>query len=298
MQPLPLPLRLFVTALMVILAIFAVRWMWAHYQLEPWTRDGRVRADVAQVSSDVQGLVTEVFVKDNDVVHKNQRLFVLDQPRFRLAVEQAEAGLLTQTVALAQARREDARNRKLGDLVPAEIVEQGGAKIASLQAAIAQAIVTRDTARLNLKRTVVTAPSDGVAANVIVHPGDYLSAGRTALGLVSAGSSYVDGYFEETKLSRIRVGDRATVELVGESQRLQGHVASIAPGIEDRERGASGDLLPNVNPTFSWVRLAQRIPVRIQIESGARPGELIAGRTATVVIHSAAPPRRAGVWPW
>jgi multidrug resistance efflux pump len=298
MKPLPFPVRVFVTALMVILALVAVRWMWAHYQLEPWTRDGRVRADVAQVSSDVQGLVTEVFVKDNDIVHKNQRLFVLDQPRFRLALEQADAGLLAQTVALAQARREDARNRKLGDLVPVEVVEQGGAKIAALQAAIAQAMVTRDTARLNLDRTVVSAPSDGVAANVIIHPGDYLSAGHTALGLVSAGSSYVDGYFEETKLSRIRVGDRATVELVGEPQRLQGRVASIAPGIEDRERGATGDLLPNVNPTFSWVRLAQRIPVRIQIDKGARPGELIAGRTATVVIHSAAPPRRGGVWPW
>ena len=204
---------------------------------------------------------------------------------------------MAQTVALAQARREDARNRKLGDLVPTETVEEGAAKVAALQAAIAQAEVNRNAAKLNLARTVVTAPSDGIAANVIVHPGDYLSAGRTALGLVTAGSTYVDGYFEETKLSRIRVGDRATVELVGEPQRLQGRVASIAPGIEDRERAAGGDLLPNVNPTFSWVRLAQRIPVRIQIDQGARPGELIAGRTATVVIHPATAIRQHGVRP-
>jgi len=294
----PLPVRILVTALVVILALLAARWMWVHYQVDPWTRDGRVRADVVQVSPDVPGLVTEVFVNDNDPIRKGQRLFALDQPRYRLAVAQADAALLAQTTALAQARREDARNRKLGDLVPTETVEQGAARIASLQAAVAQAEVNRDTARLNLARTVVPAPSDGIAANVIVHPGDYLAAGRTALGLVSAGSTYVDGYFEETKLSRIRVGDRATVELVGEPQRLQGHVASIAPGIEDRERTASGDLLPNVNPTFSWVRLAQRIPVRIRIEQGARPGELIAGRTATVVIHPATAHRGPGLWPW
>jgi RND family efflux transporter MFP subunit len=274
----------------VIAALFAVRWMWIHYQVDPWTRDGRVRADVVQVSPDVAGLVTEVFVNDNDPVTKGQRLFVLDQPRFKLAVEQADAALLAQTIALAQAKREDARNRKLGDLVPAETVEQGATRIASLEAAIAQAEVNRDAARLNLARTVVVAPLAGVAANVIVHPGDYLAAGKTALGLVSAGSTYVDGYFEETKLSRIHVGDRATVELVGDPQRLQGHVASIAPGIEDRERSASGDLLPNVNPTFSWVRLAQRIPVRIQIDGGAQQHhELIAGRTATVVIHPSVP---------
>jgi len=299
MKPIPLPVRLAVTVLAVIVALVAIRWMWIHYQVEPWTRDGRVRADVAQVSPDVSGLVTDVFVTDNDQVHKGQRLFVLDQPRFKLAVEQANAALMAQTTALAQARREDARNRQLGDLVPAETVEQGATKIAGLEAAIAQAQVNRDAAQLNLDRTVVLAPTDGIAANVLVHPGDYLTAGRTALGLVSAGSTYVDGYFEETKLAHIHIGDRATVELVGDPQRLRGHVASIAPGIEDRERSASGDLLPNVNPTFSWVRLAQRIPVRIQIdEDPQRQGELIAGRTATVVIHPSGPVAQRRAWLW
>ena len=299
MKPAPLVLRVAVTLILVVLALFGIRWMWNHYQLEPWTRDGRVRADVAQVSSDVAGLVTDVYVKDNDPVRKGQRLFSLDRPRFTLAVEQADAALLAQTTALAQARREDARNRQLGDLVPTETVEQGAARIASLQAAVAQAEVNRDGARLNLSRTEVSAPTDGVAANVIVHPGDYVTAGKTALGLVSAGSTYVDGYFEETKLSRIHVGDRATVELVGDPRKLQGHVESIAPAIEDRERTPGGDLLPNVNPTFSWVRLAQRIPVRIQIDGGAQQHEeLIAGRTATVVIHPSGQPARRRAWPW
>ncbi len=286
MKPAPLVFRVSATLIAVVVALFAASWMWRHYQVDPWTRDGRVRGDVAQVSPDVSGLVTEVAVADNQTVHKGQRLFTLDQPRFRLALEQAEAALLAQNTALAQARREDARNRKLGDLVPAETTEQGASKIAQLQAAVAQAAVARDAARLNLARTVVYAPLDGVAANVVVHPGDYLTAGRPALGLVDAGSLHVEGYFEETKLSKIKVGDRATVQLVGDPRRLEGHVSSIAPGIEDRERMASGDLLPSVNPTFSWVRLAQRIPVRIRLDK-APPEMLIAGRTATVVVHPA-----------
>lgn len=284
MKPVPVAFRVLVTLIAVIAAVFAANWMWGHYQVDPWTRDGRVRADVAQVSPDVSGLVTAVSVVDNQTVHKGQRLLTLDQPRFRLALEQAEAALLAQNTALAQARREDARNRKLGDLVPAETTEQGASKIAQLQAAVAQAVVARDAARLNLERTVVYAPLDGTAANVVAHPGDYLSAGKPALALVDAGSLHVEGYFEETKLSKIRVGDRATVQLVGDPRHWQGRVSSIAPGIEDRERTPSGDLLPSVNPTFSWVRLAQRIPVRIHLDN-APPELLIAGRTATVVVH-------------
>jgi multidrug resistance efflux pump len=293
MNPVPTPIRILVTLILVIAALLAARWMWTHYQVEPWTRDGRVRADVVLVSPDVAGLVTQVDVRDNAPVHRGERLFVLDQPRYAVAVEQAQAALLSQTTALAQARREDARNRKLGDLVPAETVEEGASKVAQLQAAVANAQAGLDAARLNLDRTTVYAPVDGTVANVDLHRGDYLAAGHPAMGLVDVASLHVDGYFEETKLSRIRVGDRATVQLVGDPRRLQGHVASISPGIVDRERAPSGDLLPNVNPTFSWVRLAQRIPVRIQLDKTPADATLISGRTATVVVHpSVAAPRR------
>jgi RND family efflux transporter MFP subunit len=195
MTTIPTPIRMLVTLLLVILALVAARWMWIHYQVEPWTRDGRVWADVTQVSPDVSGLVTAVSVDDNATVRKGQALFTLDQPRFKLAVEQADAAWLAQTTALAQAKREDARNRQLGDLVATETVEQGASKIAQLEAAVAQAQVARDSAHLNLERTVVYAPVDGVAANVIVHPGDYLTAGKPALGLVEAGSLRIEGYF-------------------------------------------------------------------------------------------------------
>jgi multidrug resistance efflux pump len=277
--------RVAVTLVFVALAVVAGRWMWGHYEVDPWTRDGRVRADVAQVAPDVSGLVTEVDVADNAPVRKGQRLFVIDRPRYQVVLEQADAALQAQAVALAEARREDARNRLLGDLVPAETTEQGASRVAQLQAGVAQAAAGRDAARLNLARTTVYAPVDGVAANVELRPGDYLAAGRSAVGVVDSASIHVDGYFEETKLPRIHVGDRATVQLVGEARRLEGHVESVSPGIEDRERGPSGDLLPNVNPTFSWVRLAQRIPVRIRLDAPPADVRLIAGRTATVVVH-------------
>jgi RND family efflux transporter MFP subunit len=299
MKPAPVLARLSVTLVAAAAALLGARWMWIHYQVEPWTRDGRVRADVVEVSPDVSALVTQVDVSDNQAVRKGQRLFTLDQPRFQVALEQAEAALaqaqaarLAQTTALGQAERENARNRKLGDLVPGETTEQGAAKVAELKAAVAQAAAAVgqastavDAAKLNLTRTVVYAPLDGVVANATLHPGDYLGAGRPALGLVDSATLHVDGYFEETKLARIHVGDPVTVQLMGDTRALQGHVASIAPGIEDRERGQGGDLLPNVNPTFSWVRLAQRIPVRVILDRPPADLRLIAGRTATVVVH-------------
>jgi multidrug resistance efflux pump len=299
MKPFPTLIRMAVTLLAVLAAVIGARWMWIHYQVEPWTRDGRVRADVIEVAPDLSALVTAVDVNDNQAVRKGQRLFALDKPRFEVALAQAKASLQAQTTALAEARREDARNRQLGDLVPAETTQQGAAKVAELQAAVAQAAAALDAAKLNLSRTEVFAPADGVVANAVLHPGDYLSAGKPALGLVDTATLHVDGYFEETKLARIRIGDRATVELVGDPRRLRGHVESISPGIADRERGPSGDLLPNVNPTFSWVRLAQRIPVRIRLDQTPADARLIAGRTATVVVHPDEAARRTErMWPW
>jgi multidrug resistance efflux pump len=285
MKSIPLPIRMTITLILVAAALLAARWMWIHYQVEPWTRDGRVRADVIEISPDVSGLVTQADIEDNAVVHKGQILFTIDRPRFQVALEQASAALEAQTAALLEARREEERNRRLGDLVPAETTEEGASKVAQLQAAVAQAAAMRDAAELNLTRTTVYAPMNGIVANAELHRGDYVTAGRPAMALVDIATLHVDGYFEETKLSRIKVGDRASVQLVGDPRLLNGHVESISPGIEDRERGASGDLLPNVNPTFSWVRLAQRIPVRIGLDRPPTDVSLIAGRTATVVIH-------------
>jgi multidrug resistance efflux pump len=195
-------------------------------------------------------------------------------------------------VALAQARRESARNQRLTDLATSEQVEEGQSKVDQLAAQLNGERVARDLARLNLERTTVRAPVNGIVTNVELQPGDFASAGRQVLALVATDSIHVDGYFEETKLPRIRIGDRAVVYIMGIPTGLAGQVESIDAGIEDRERSSSSTDLANVNPTFSWVRLAQRIPVRVKLDPPAGDVRLIAGRTATVsILEPAGRPR-------
>lgn len=290
-------LRPGVTLVMVALAFLGGRWLWTHYNLDPWTRDGRVRADVVQVSPDVNGLVTGIAVKDGQVVRKGDTLFVIDRARYELAVAQAEASIAADNAQLEQAERESRRNRGLTNLVTTEQSEETNTKVEALRAQLEGAKVAYDTARLNLDRTIVRATVNGVVTNLELQIGDYASAGRQVLAIVNSDSIYVDGYFEETKLPAIRVGDRAIVHLMGVERDLRGTVEDIAAGIVDRERNASNDALANVNPTFSWVRLAQRIPVRVRLDRTPDGVRLIAGRTATVSILVPEDRKREGAEP-
>ncbi len=276
--------RTALTLVFVAAALYAGWYLWQVYEVEPWTRDGRVRADTVQVTPDVSGLVTDVLIHDNQVVTKGQVLFLIDQPRYQLALQQAEASVEHQQALLDEAAREDKRNHSLGNLVSVEVLQQGATRLAEAQAALSQAITARDLAKLNLERTTVVALVNGILANVELQPGDYATAGHPVFALVDTDSLHIDGYFEETKLPRIHVGDQVTAQLMGESRKLAGHVVSIAGGIEDRERAPSANLLANVNPTFSWVRLAQRIPVRVVLDQPPPDIRLIAGRTVTVTV--------------
>jgi len=280
-----------ITTLLVILATLGgIYVLWLRYQVAPVTRDGKVRADMVPVAADVSGLVTEIRVRDNQVVKKGDVLFTIDQPRYRLALEQAEANVASQKVALAQAIREDRRNHAMPEVIAAEVIEQGRARVETLRASIGQAVAARDLARFNLERTSVRAPVSGTASNMTLQPGVYLTAGKPAFALVYDASLRVEGYFEETKLPDIRIGDRASVYLMGIADEVEGHVQSIAGGVEDRERTGADGQLANVNPSFTWVRLAQRIPVRIAIDKIPRNVRMIPGQTVTVIVH----PRKDG----
>ncbi|MCH8685776.1 efflux RND transporter periplasmic adaptor subunit [Pedomonas mirosovicensis] len=281
---LPYLLRVGVTLGVVAVAGVAVHAMWVHYEVEPWTRDGRVRADVVKVAADVSGLVTQVLVRDNQTVHRGDPLFVIDPARYHLALAEAEAAVATARANLNQARREAERSKALGDLVSREEREQSLAKVEVAEAALKQARAAVDAARLNLERTTIRATVNGTVTNLQLRPGDFLSSGAQALALVDADSLHVDGYFEETKLPLIHVGDRVEVMLMGEDEVIEGRVESIAAGIEDRDRTSGTNQLPNVNPTFNWVRLAQRVPVRVELTRVPQDVRLIAGRTATVTV--------------
>jgi multidrug resistance efflux pump len=277
--------RFAVTAITVAVAAVIGWQLWLYYLEAPWTRDGRVRADVVQVAADVSGLVSEVMVHDNQAVKKGDVLFRIDPARFQIALRDAQASVDSKLAASQEAERETARYNRLNTLsVSEEQQQQRGASATEAHAAYQQALASRDTAALNLSRSEVRAPVNGFVTNFDMRPGDYVDAGRPLFALIDSDSFYVDGYFEETKLPRIKIGDPARVYLIGERAVIEGHVESIAGGIADRERQGSADLLANVNPTFSWVRLAQRVPVRIALDHVPPGVHLVTGRTATVVV--------------
>lgn len=276
--------RVVLTLLIVSFAVVVVWRMVMYYMFAPWTRDGHIRADIVQIAPDVSGLIQQVEVRDNQLVKRGQVLFSIDPDRFRLALRQAKAAVADREETLAQAQREAKRNKGLGNLVPGEQLEESQSKVARAQVALMEAQVAVDSAQLNLDRSVIRSPVDGYVNDRAPRTQEFVSAGRPVLSVVDSNSFHIDGYFEETKLNGIHIGQSVDIRVIGDNARLRGHVESIVAGIEDRDRTSGNNLLPNVNPAFSWVRLAQRIPVRIAFDDVPDDFRMIAGRTATVSI--------------
>ncbi|WP_288493714.1 HlyD family secretion protein [uncultured Pseudomonas sp.] len=275
------------TLLVVCLALILGRLLWVHYMNDPWTRDGRVRAEVITIAPDVAGLVTEIAVRDNQWVNKGDLLLQIDPEHYEIAVHQAEASVAARKATLAM-RQQNARRRADIDslVVSRENREDASSAALAAEADLRQAQAQLESARLNLKRTRVLAPVDGYVTNLSVFKGDYAAAGAPKLAVIDAHSFWVYGYFEETKLPHVRVGAAVEMRLMS-GQTLQGHVESIARGIYDRDNPQSRELTADVNPTFNWVRLAQRVPVRIALDPLPEGLLLAAGTTCTVVLEDA-----------
>jgi RND family efflux transporter MFP subunit len=241
---------------------------------------------VVAVAADVSGLVSDVFVHDNEKVSKGQQLFRIDQRRFQYALAQAEAQLAHDQAILEEAQKNLFRFQSLAttNSIAHQQVDDQNYLVAQDKATVSLDQAKVDAARLDLERSTVMAPVNGIVTNFDLLPGRYVNAGAAVFALIDSQTFRVEGYFEETKLRHIRVGEEAAVKLIGDSRVLSGHVESIAYGIEDQNRSTSSDLLAAVNPTFSWVRLAQRIPVRIKLDDVPPQLLLVAGRTATVSI--------------
>jgi len=277
--------RFLITALIFLAAIFLAWSLWQHYMVSPWTRDGRVRADVVNIAPDVAGQVVDLPVRDNQLVHKGDLLMQIDPSRYQLALQQAEAALAARKADLDMRRAQARRRADLDSLVVSrENREDAGSQVAGAEAQYQVAVAQRDSARLNLERTKVVAPVDGYITNLSVRRGDYASAGVAKIAVIDSHSFWVYGYFEETKLPYVAVGDKAKIQLIN-GATLRGHVDSISRGIYDRDNPQSRELLADVNPTFNWVRLAQRIPVRIQIDEVPKDVLLAAGLTCTVTLE-------------
>jgi multidrug resistance efflux pump len=304
------------TTVAVVVLAFVLGWFaWEHYTRAPWTRDARVRADVVTLSADVSGRIVSLGVQDNQHVDKGQLLLEIDPARYSLAVEharrsvevakaslgQSEATIVSSQALLRQRQSEERRRRTLKErsAISGEEWEKSNTEVSVAQAdllrnqanlGLAQAnvqlaIAALTQAELDLQRTRVESPVSGYVTNLLTRQGDYATVGGPLLALVDSDSFYVSGYFEETKLPRIGEGDRVDIELMS-GEKFGGTVQSIAFAIADRENLPGGRLLANINPSYTWVKLAQRVPVRIRIDEGyAGKDKLRAGTTATVTVE-------------
>lgn len=276
-------LRVLITLCLVAVAIWAGYDLWRYYMLSPWTRDARIRADVVVIAPDLSGWVVDLKVHDNQEVKAGDLLLSLDRQRYQAALDKAQAVANTRQQQLRLRDHEAHRRASLGpQAISAELKENAQITADIARGSLKEAQADVALAELNLARSEVRAPRTGQITNLRLAQGNYVTAGQPVMALVDEQSFYVQAYFEETKLPRIRIGAPVKVWLMSEGQALTGHIESISRGITDRNAIPDAQLLANVEPTFNWVRLAQRIPVRIKLDPLPKDMQLSAGMTASV----------------
>ena len=277
--------RYVLTLSVVGVALFLGMKLWDNYMNSSWTRDGRVRAEVVMIAPDVSGLVSDVAVIDNQFVRKGDLLFQIDKVRFEHALAQTKAISKLRKAEYEMKQNQYQRRAGLSD----EVVSEENRNDAQLEVAVAKAkyeetLTQVETAELDLHRSEIKAPCDGWVSNLLMRKGDYIQRGESHMAMIKKDSFWVYGYFEENKLSLLHVGEEARMNMLGTDYIVKGHIESIASGISDRDNVTDQRLLANVNPTFTWVRLAQRIPVRIHIDNVPKGFTLVAGMTCSVSI--------------
>ena len=285
--------KILATGTVIVLAVVAGSVIWQYYVTSPWTRDGRTRVQVANIAPQISGEIVELDVVDNQFVHKNDLLYVIDSVDFRIAVANAQATLQMRAADLLTKRVQAERRLALtADSTSVEEKQIYSNNAAQAEAAFRSAQAQLAQAEVNLERTKVRSPVNGTITNLQMRVGDYASAGTTNLSVTDADSYWVDGYFEETKLAFVCIGEPAHAKLMGFANPIDGVVETITRGISTADAASSTQGLPNVDPVYTWVRLAQRIPVRIRITHVPPDIPLVAGMTATVMLEPPQPGQR------
>ncbi|MFH7826172.1 efflux RND transporter periplasmic adaptor subunit [Kluyvera chengduensis] len=278
-------LKYFSTLLIAALAIIACWLVWNYYMQSPWTRDGKIRAEQVDITPQVSGSILTLNVKDNQFVKAGDELFQIDPTPWKIAVMNVEAKLAKAQSDLSRASHEVERRRGLSqNFISAEDLDTVNIALKAAQANFDAAKAELEHARWQLAQTTVKAPVDGWVTNLTTRIGNYATVGHPVFALIDSHSFYVVGYFEETKLRHIREGDRADVVLYSDDKKLQGHVSSIGRAIHDQSLATDGKLVADIKPTIPWVRLAQRVPVRIELDALPTDIVLVAGTTCTVSI--------------
>ena len=283
-------MRFIFTVAVIAAAVSAGVWLWRYYMYTPWTRDARVRADVVTITPDVSGWVENFNANDKRIVHKGDVLFTVDLARYELTLAQAQAAAEKARAAWDLAQHSAVRRSQLGQLaISQEARDSANLTAAEAKAAYDAAQVAVSSAQLDVSRARYVAPFDGQLVNLQLHPGDYVTRGSAKISLIRDGSYYLTGYFEETKLAGIAVGDPVDIHLMASNHSVKGHVLAIGRGISNSNLTPGSDLLPNVSQTFTWVRLAQRIPVDVAFDEPPADVTLSAGMTATLHVRPEQP---------
>lgn len=281
-------LRIGLTLLVVAVAVIAGTWVWDHYLYSPWTRDGRIRAEVITIAPDVSGWVTGLSVKNNQTVSKGDPLFTVDDVRYQAELTEREARLAQARTEWDLAKHQYERRQRMSDrqAISEESLEAYGIRAESAKASYQLAQAQLSSARIDLERTKVLAPESGTVNNLTLGQGNYVARGSAVLSLIKKDSFYVTGYFEETKLQLVRVGQKARITLVSGDENLTGEVVSIAHGIADPNTSSDSQMLPQVQQAFNWVRLAQRIPVDIALDPLPEDVNISAGMTVSIYLET------------
>ncbi|CAI1507422.1 Inner membrane protein yibH [Serratia ficaria] len=279
-------LKYFSTVIVCAAAVCAGWWLWNYYMQSPWTRDGKVRAELVNITPEVSGRLEKIGVHDNQFVPAGSLIFTLNPVPYQIALDNAEAALAKARSDMAKADHEAARRRGLPrSVISAEDMDEANLTAQAMKAAYKAAQATLEQAKWNLSKTRIYAPTDGYITNLQARAGNYATAGTPLVALVDVHSFYVLGYFEETKLKHIKEGNKADIVLYNGNIPLQGQVESIGRAIYDQSAESNGDLLMDVKPNVPWVRLAQRVPVRIKLLNVPADLPLVAGTTCTISIH-------------
>ncbi len=259
--------------------------MWNYYMQSPWTRDGKVRAEQVSITPQVSGTIVELLVKDNQFVNVGDLLFRIDKTPFHIAELNAQAQLAKAQSELAKANNEANRRRHLSqNVISSEELDTANLNVKAMQASVDVAQATLKQAQWQLAQTDVRAPVSGWITNLSTRTGNFATTGLPLFALVDSNSFYVMGYFEETKLRHIREGAPAQITLYSGNIKLQGHVSSIGRAIYDQSVESDSGLVPDIKPNVPWVRLAQRVPVRIEFEQLPHDVTLVSGTTCSVAI--------------
>ena len=245
------------------------------------------KATVRQAQSSINQL--DSTIEKNKAEYERQQEMLPKKATSQKAVERAEANYEVSVeqrkgavAGLAQARA--SLNQAEATLAEAQ-ANLGAAGDANASIRKARAAVRQ--AELNLEFTQVRAPVDGYVTNLNLRLGSNAVANQPALALVDVNSYWVYGFFKENSIGNIQKGDQALITLMTyPDQPIEGTVDSLGWGIAQQDGSTGFELLPNVSPTFEWIRLAQRVPVRVHLNEVPEDIALRVGTTASVLVKT------------